>query len=310
MSFRVRATRLRAAWLILGGIFVLAAGQSSAGTEDDFDASRVSWASLSYRGRKLMFSIYADIGLEILPSAGVEASLVETTLGEGLDPTGPSSAVLTLTSHGLGTKSLTQVWLGTETGVALQRLSQSERRSKWGRKTFRFAETGVHMFFHHAAEGEDARRPENWTGGTNRFVSYPEWADADLEVTESTVLFYLLAVSDLEVGGDKFRFQVLSREELMLVELRVAGREMIKVDYIQESNGKEVRIKRSVPAIKILVDAQPLDPDSDRADLRFLNLKGNIAIYLDPELRLPLQISGKVPFAGMAHVRIRRVVLK
>jgi hypothetical protein len=96
----------------------------------------------------------------------------------------------------------------------------------------------------------------------------------------------------------------------MLVELTVAGREKIKVDYIQESNGREIRIKRSVPAIKILVDAQPLDPDSEEADLRFLHLKGNIAIYLDPELRVPLRISGRVPFAGMAHVRIRRVVLK
>jgi hypothetical protein len=297
-------------WLILIGMIVWVAGPSTAGAEDDFDSSLVTWTNLSYRGRKLMFSIHADIGIEILPSAGVEASLVEATLGKGIDPTGPLSALLTLTTRGLGSKALTQVWLGTETGVALQRLSQSEKSSRRHRKTYRFAETGVHMFFHHPAEGEDETRPENWTGGNNRFVTYPELAGDDLQVSESTALFYLLAVADLEASGDQFEFSVLSREELMLVELTVAGREKIKVDYIQESNGREIRIKRSVPAIKILVDAQPLDPDSEEADLRFLHLKGNIAIYLDPELRVPLRISGRVPFAGMAHVRIRRVVLK
>jgi hypothetical protein len=302
--------RRRFALIALMSLLVLGVALPQAVSAESLDPSRVAWTDLVYKGKKLMFSIDAEIGIEVVPSAKVKKSLVEATKGEGLYPEGDSSVLLTLTSEGLGTKARTRFWLGPEAGVALQRAGISEKKSKRGRKTHRFTETGVQIFFHEPAQGEDATRPENWTGGSDRFDSYPDWAGTDLQVSESTALFYLLAVAELNKPGDQIQFPVVSKGQLALAELKVVGLESIKVDYMRESGGKTVRVRGQVPVIKILVEAQQLDPGAEEADLDFMNMKGDIAIYLDPESRAPLRISGKVPVAGMAHVRVQRITLK
>jgi hypothetical protein len=296
--------------IALTSLLALGIAVPRAASEETLDPSRVSWTDLVYKGKKLMFSIDAEIAVETVPAGKVRKSLVEATEGKGLHPEGNSSILLTLSSQGLGTKAVNRLWLGPEDGVALQRTGISEKKSKRGRKTHRFTETGVQIFFHEPAQGEDATRPESWTGGSDRFDRYPDWAGTDLQVTESTAIFYLLSAADLNRVGDEFQFPVVSKGQLVLAELKVVGHESIKVDYMRESGGKTTRVKGQVPAIKILIDAQQLDPGAEEADLDFMSMKGDIAIYLDPETRAPLRISGKVPVAGMAHVRIQRVTLK
>lgn len=296
--------------LALVGVLMIGPSVSPVVAEESLDPARVDWTKLAYRGKKLMFSIDAEIGIERISPSQARSHLVEATEGTGLYPESEASILLTLDSQGLGSKARTQLWLDAGSGVAMQRASTSQKKSNHGRKTHRFTETGVQIFFHAPAQGENPSRPESWTGGSDRFDDYPDWAGTDLQVSESTAIFYLLAAADLSKVGDQFQFPVVSKGQLILAELTVAGHESIKVDYERVSGGESVRVKGQVPAIKVLVDAQQLDPGAEEADLDFMSMKGDIAIYLDPETRAPLRISGKVPVAGMAHVRLQRAVLQ
>jgi hypothetical protein len=42
----------------------------------------------------------------------------------------------------------------------------------------------------------------------------------------------------------------------------------------------------------------------------FLGLRKNIAIFIDPASRLPLQISGKLPKLGSLHLKLSEAVLR
>lgn len=303
LSLRVlrRSLGLIAALAALGVVPVEAA---------DLDPSRIQWKSIRYRAKKLTFSLDSEVSIAVRPSSQVAADLVAAPEGSAVEAASESTVLLTFGAKGMGTTSETRVWLDSQSSVALQRTQISTSKKRRRHKTLRFTETGVQLFFRRPAPGEDEMEPATWTGGTTRLEAYPSWSGTDLKVTEPTALFYLLAVADLTEPGDQIQFPIFSDDNLILIEIKVVGKEHLKVDYVKETPSGSERVKGSVPVLKILVDGQHLDPDSQEGHFNFMGMKGDVDIYLDPETRAPLQISGKVPVAGRANVKIKHLVLE
>ena len=66
-----------------------------------------------------------------------------------------------------------------------------------------------------------------------------------------------------------------------------------------------------VDALKIDLEIQPLASDLDEdEDFSFLGFEKDIAIFIDPVSRIPLQLSGKIPKVGNETVKLHQVTLR
>jgi hypothetical protein len=55
----------------------------------------------------------------------------------------------------------------------------------------------------------------------------------------------------------------------------------------------------------------PLVSDKKNAEnFSFLGMHEDIAIHVDPQLRIPLQVSGKIPTVGLVTLKLSEATLK
>jgi hypothetical protein len=135
-------------------------------------------------------------------------------------------------------------------------------------------------------------------------------APGGLVVTEPSALFYLLASADLSAVGDVVTTHVFSKNRLIQVDLTVTAVERLEVDYVEVSPPLERRVRGAKDLLRIILDGTPLGEGEADDDFELLGLRGNVVVFLDPEVRAPVQVSGKIKYAGKGNVRLQRVVLQ
>lgn len=279
----------------------------ASGFAGDFDLSRLGWSSASFRARKLVFSLESELSIDVVPSP-VRGS---PPTGFGTDDEAlPSDVVrVTLDAYGMGRASKTRLWLDPVTAQAIER-TQLRSGSRRRHKRMRFTSRGVEVEARRPSAGDDLFSPETWSGLRQRFEPFPAWLDEGVAVSEPTALFYVLSAAALDEPGDRLQVALLSDDELILVDAVVSGREEIEVDYQESSAAGERAVRGRVWALCVELGGRRLDPSSTATGLEFMGMKGNIQIFLDPETRAPLEVSGRVPVAGRAHARIRRLTVR
>jgi hypothetical protein len=93
--------------------------------------------------------------------------------------------------------------------------------------------------------------------------------------------------------------------------MRVEGVQTLEVDYSENRKEGKVRKKGKVDGLRITLEAQPLQSDLKNAEsFSFLGFHKDITIDIDPELRLPLQISGRIPMVGAVALKLSGVSIK
>ncbi len=270
------------------------------------DPELLRWRQATYRGRKLLVSLEAEVEISFPSVEEAGASLEEAREVEALQPSPGRVMAVELESRVLGGQSTTVLHADAGDAAALQRLQVRRKKNKVRFKTLRFAADGVEIRFHDPAPGEPLHQPEVWSRLTTRFAPHPPWAEDNLEVTEPTALFYILAAAPLAEPGDVIRIPAWSKERLVMMELVVSGWVQIEVDYRRDGEA----VTGAVPALRVLVDAKDLAPSSSDSALELMGLHGAIEVYLDAETRAPLLVSGKVPYVGRAHVHLDSLTMR
>jgi hypothetical protein len=93
--------------------------------------------------------------------------------------------------------------------------------------------------------------------------------------------------------------------------MRVEGLQTLEVDYFENREEGKVRKKGKVDGLRITLEAQPLQSDLKNAEnFSFLGFHKDITIDIDPELRIPLQISGRIPTVGAVALKLSGVRMK
>jgi hypothetical protein len=260
-----------------------------------------------FKARKLTVSLESQLFLARREAADIPW-IATTPLQPGVRFQQPESApalMIQVSNSVLGTRSRTTTWIEPESGTALQRTvgRSSSKGSRY--KGTRFAEEGVEELRSNRGEGEAA----DWTSATRAFRSYPEWMGDDVTVSDPTALFYLLTDPDLQAPGDALQFPVMSRGNLVLIEVTVDKSTRISADFLQTQNGEAVRVKGKRQALLVKVDARHLGPDSSEEDMELLGMKGDLEFYIDSELRVPLRLAGRVPKAGKVTLQLKAVTI-
>ncbi len=287
------------------GLALLTLGAPLSAWAEGFDPSRVGWTEAAYRAKKMGFSANTEVKLETLQATAVASELITSSEGQAVGAEGDELVVVSMRTRGLGQNSLARLFLQPGDGTILQR-DQVDSGKKKRYRAYRYTAEGVYRLTRRPKSGEESQPDTSWSERDEHYDAYPSWAGDDLVVTEPGAIFYLAAAAALEKTGDVFQCPAYSRNKLLLVELKVLGSENIKVDY--SVGGK--RVKKTVSALRISIDASHLDPGSDESNMEFLGLRGDVELFLDPESRVPLAVTGRVPVAGKVTVRLQSVVLK
>jgi hypothetical protein len=227
-------------------------------------------------------------------------------------PRGARVVHLELESRILRRTSRLELWLDPASGAALQR-SQLETGSKTRHnrlRSLRFTDSGISLSTRRATDETIDGAVERWPM-SQVFKPYPEELPSRAVVSEPSGLFYFLAVAPLESPGDEVTTHLFSQGRVVSVSLAVEERIEVGVDYLASGSGASAqrRMEGRMQVLRVRLGGRPLVKGNEEADFRLLGLGGDIEIFLDPENRLPIRISGEIPGAGRGRVRLRRVVL-
>jgi len=280
------------------------------------DANRVPWVQLTYGIRNFSVEVNTKVQLESLPAAEVEAALIENSQGVPLRASSPESYKITVNKmvdsiFKPPVKTVNQVWFNPQDATALGRI-RLRRGNDDFKKVYRFTEQGV---FRHRREPKDQQEtpnePEKWTDVKDTFYAYNLTKLGCPNVSERLLLIYIASAAEISKSNQILSFCVFGKRQLFDVRLRPEGLHSLKINLTEKTKQREVRRQGQVKALKIALEAQPLESDLEELEsFSFLGFHEEIAIFIDPATNLPIQLSGKIPKIGKVTIELRKVQLR
>lgn len=269
------------------------------------DPSRVKWTSLYYKTYILFFSMKIKASLTQIPLASSKKALLTPKEGQGTMPKLDPTYRIDLDTKILGRKSFISLWFDPD-GSAFQR-TQTDTGSKQRVKTYRILQNGFYSREVKPKENEQALPPNKWTQLGHGAKTFKKLPSAGSVITEPTALYYLVSASSLNKPGDKFQEYIFTKHGIYQLNLHAVDYKKIEVYYASREGGK----KRSISddeynTLHIRMNAVPIDP-SEKDDFDFLGMKGDIDLYIDPDTRVLVQISGKADVVGYTDIMLQEV---
>ncbi len=248
-----------------------------------------------FESQRQLIKARVEVLLESVSSEQARPSLTISPQGEPLSPGGPEVLVLKLKSVIEGLLVGRQghditVWFDPVTGAGLQR-ERLRLGKKPDSKHYRFTQEGVYRMRRKPRDqSEVALSPEGWTRTKETFYPHPEQAGECRAVTESSVLLYKLSVMPITDKEAAPSMCVFHQQRIHRVTVQHRGEQSLEVDFGQEP--------RQITAVKLVLQARPLEPDQTDELFEFLGLQGEIEILMAADPRIPVQISGDLPPVG------------
>jgi hypothetical protein len=282
----------------------------------DFDPARVSWRSLTFEAKTMLAKVIVDIGLSSRSSENAAAALIAAP--QGIPVQSSSMQVYQIAvnrtidpAFGATIREEDQVWFDPEQGGALgrTRLRLGDDDQK---KVYRFTQQGVFRLRRQPKDDNEARlAPEGWTDVRETFYPYSLAQLGCALASERSILIYLASAAALSAQAEPISMCVFGKRQLHRVKLYPAGFQSLKVNYIEKKAQVQNRKTGRIDALKIVMEAQPLESDLDEVEnFSFLGFLEDIAIYLDPQTYVPIQASGRLPSIGMVDMVLQEVQLR
>ena len=308
--------------LILGLAFVagcsIYAGAAHAQTpaRSLYDPGRIPWTALSFQAKNFWVKVSTDIHFVSLPAAEIEALLLSSPKGDPIKPRTPQLSQMTINTlidptFRSPVSIYNRIWFNPKDASALGRIRLRRGEDDF-KKIYRFTRQGV---FRHHIEPKDKKEaslaPENWTDAGDNFYAYDPARLGCSEITERSLPIYILSAADPSQMDKPISLCVFGKRQLHHVQLRKEGKQRIKADYFEKYPGKSMRIEKEVQALKIAIDAEPMESDlAETESFSFLGLQKDIAIYIDPATQLPLSASGIISGIGKVELTLHEAQLK
>jgi hypothetical protein len=176
-------------------------------------------------------------------------------------------------------------------------------------RTYWFSREGVHRLRTKPSNKEEASGdPAKWTDARTSFYPYDLTQPGCPQVTDPMLLIYLLSAARMDKKGDNLSLCVFGKQQLHRVRIQIEGVRTLEVDYLENREKGKVQKEGKVNGLRVTLEAQPLHPElKDAENFSFLGFHKDITIDIDPELRIPLQVSGKIPTVGAVTLKLSGV---
>lgn len=180
------------------------------------------------------------------------------------------------------------------------------------KRTYWFSGEGVHRLRTKPSnKGEALGESAKWTDARTSFYPYDLTRLGCPQVTEPMLLIYLLSAARLDKKGDGLSLCVFGKQQLHRVRMQVEELHPLEVDYSENRKEGKVRKKGKVDGLRVTLEAQSLlSSPEDAENFSFLGFHKDITIDIDPELRIPLQVSGRIPTIGAVALKLSGVSMR
>ncbi len=272
-----------------------------------FTPSRIQWKELVYKASKMGVKVESEVEIQLVPAAEAAADLIDAEGGDPVVPEGDQVARIVIGNRVKGTESVSTLLLDPATGAAYQRSQVFE--GKKGKDTFfrtyRYLADGVFVE-RRFPKGNASAPPAEWPVNNTRTIPFAD-GTSGTGVTEAMALFYILSAADFGAVGDRLRFINFDRDGMSEVVMTVEEMVPWNVDYVEVSSAGERRVKERHQVARLTISGKSVGGGAGAFE--FLGLRGEIEIFADPQLRIPVAVRGKVPVAGKTTVQVDRVVV-
>ncbi|HSM74326.1 MAG TPA: hypothetical protein VK852_06820, partial [Desulfobacterales bacterium] len=284
--------------------------------QDGLRPERVPWESLRYRAKNLMVELTADMQLQPLPTDQAQAALLESAQGAPVAASGPQTLHLGLQmmidfAFRKPVNITNALWFNPDDAAALGRYRLRRGEGDF-EKIYRFTETGVFRSNREPQTKVEAQGdPETWPDFPDNFYPHDRAALGCSGVTDRLALVYIVSASEGLQRGQPLSLCVFGKRQLHRVLLQPQGLHSLKVDYVEKKPQAQTRRNGELKVLKIALTAEPMASQLDEPEnFSFLGLHKNIALFIDPATKLPLQVVGDISAVGSATLKLLEVRLK
>jgi hypothetical protein len=179
-------------------------------------------------------------------------------------------------------------------------------------KRYRFTDLGVFRIQKEPADKKEVQlSPDKWTDAGDSFYAHDLKQLGCSIASERSILLYVACAALFSKNQQPLSVCVFGKRQLHRVQMSAGDIQSLKVNYVEKKQDAEVAREGSVDAIKITFKTRALASDLSAVEnFSFLGLRKNVAIFIDPASRLPVQISGKLPKLGTMHLKLSEVRLR
>ena len=150
--------------------------------------------------------------------------------------------------------------------------------------------------------------PVQWSNIKESFYPYTLNSACCPHVLEPLVLLFIVSAIDFESDSVPLSFCVFNKKQLHQVQIRKAGVQRLKIDYLEKVAESEVRRKRKIEAVKFSINTRSLAGKEKKTEpFSFLGKKGDFDIYLDKIVKIPVQVCGHIPGFGEVKIRLQKI---
>lgn len=292
------------------------AARAQSGDHLKLDPARITWSNLSFHAKNFWVEVSTDVQLRTLEASELVKVLPASNRGDPIKPLTAEAAEMTIQTtidpnFRSAVSIFNRIWFNPTDASALGRIRLRRGEDDF-KKMYRFTRQGV---FRHQIEPKDKKEallaPENWSHENDNFYAYDPARLGCAGITERSVPIYILSVADLSQIDKPISLCAFGKRQLHHVQLRKEGKQRIKANYFEGPPGKGVRIEKEVEALKIAIDAEPMESElTESENFSFLGFHRDIAIYIDPASRLLLKASGIISGVGKVDLTLHEVQLK
>lgn len=284
----------------------LATGQE---TQGGLNPDMPTWSSLALKASKFGFSTESEIELKRIPIAQAMQDLLAPEDVPLIEAKGTDPILMTVTSGFMGRFSETRIWLEADDAQVLQWITiETGKRPRY--KASRTIENGAWVLRRNPIDKSEMELPhEKWTKERSVREEIVGWPAGE-PMSESAGIFYLMSASKLEKVGDRLEILVPSDGKVYPVEVKVEKIGTISVDFSLVSDKGTERIQDKNRKA-LLLALRPLPPAGvDPREFQLIGLEGDVDVWFDSEYHFPVQVEGKVAYAGNVKIRLQKAVLK
>ena len=280
------------------------------------DPDQVLWKRLSFRAKRAVVDVKVDVRLA--PFSTAEFESIWRTNPQSIPLPSPGKEV-----HDMSVNRVIDHIFSPPVTLSNQVLFEANQAAAFYRvrlrrgkddikRTYWFSRAGVHRLrTKPSTKGEASEDPAKWTDARTSFYPYDLTRLGCPQVTDPMLLIYLLSAAHIDKSGDSLSLCVFGKQQLHRLRMRVEGLHTLEVDYSETREEGKVRKKGKVDGLRVTLEAQPLQSDLKNAEnFSFFGFHKDITIDIDPELRIPLQVSGRIPTIGAVALKLSGVSMR
>ena len=315
----ITGRRLSASAILLFFVFLIHSGspvRAQSFNRLNLDPHRVLWSDLAFRAKRTFVDVAVDIRLSPFPTAEFE-SIWQTYpqpiplpfVGQEVYKLEVNRVIDHIFSRAV--KLSDQILFDPDRanslyGVRLRRGKDEIERAYW------FSGEGVHRLRRMPRTKKEASLdPAKWTDVDTSYYPYDLTRRECPQIIDPVLIIYLVSAAQFNREGDVLTLCAFGKQQLHKVRLGYQGLENLEVDYSLISGEGKVHRKGKVDGLRITVKSEPMISDKKNAEnFSLLGMHEDITIHIDPQLRIPLQVSGKIPTVGLVTLKLSEVKMK